>query len=444
MTCAYLLAKEGASVDVFEASPHVGGLTRSFELWGEKVDLGPHIFSGFDAQTLALWKELIGDDYRELTRDTRISIAGKSYEYPLKPKQLLRGLGPLGALRAGLGVIDAKLRPRATPDSADYQFSARFGTYLQQLFFAPYCRKLWGCEPAEVDASFAHALVGDMSIAKALRNLVGGRSSEREASLHARFPYAIDGSGAFCERVASALRARGHRVHLGSPVERVVTQGARVTGLQVGGAFQAADWVVSSMPLPRLIAGLGGAPDEVRDALARLRFRSTILVYLRVRGGAALPHLWTYANDTLQAGRITNFAVWQGDPTRALQTIALEYWCDPDDALWRSDDASLSALATRELTLQLGTPIDVLASSIRRIRSSHPAYYRGYPADVARVHEHISNYQALTVVGRGGTYDYDAQARVLTLGIETANHVAAQLGLQRKPSRSPQENASLA
>ena len=48
LTAAYEIAKAGHEVEVFEASPYVGGMCRSFDLWGQTVDLGPHRFFSSD------------------------------------------------------------------------------------------------------------------------------------------------------------------------------------------------------------------------------------------------------------------------------------------------------------------------------------------------------------------------------------------------------------
>ena len=49
LTAAYELAKRGVEVDVFEAGEYVGGMARSFSLWNQTVDLGPHRFFSSDA-----------------------------------------------------------------------------------------------------------------------------------------------------------------------------------------------------------------------------------------------------------------------------------------------------------------------------------------------------------------------------------------------------------
>ena len=55
LTAAYQLAKEGIDVEVFEASDSVGGMAKSFMLWGQIVDLGPHRFFSSDPRVNQLW-----------------------------------------------------------------------------------------------------------------------------------------------------------------------------------------------------------------------------------------------------------------------------------------------------------------------------------------------------------------------------------------------------
>ncbi|HRI89328.1 MAG TPA: FAD-dependent oxidoreductase, partial [Candidatus Hydrogenedentes bacterium] len=99
MTAAYELTKRGISVDVYEASDTVGGLARSFRLWNQTVDLGPHRFFSNDKRVNALWLEVAGRDYKMVSRTTRIYYRGRYYHYPLKPVNAFVNLGPFEALR---------------------------------------------------------------------------------------------------------------------------------------------------------------------------------------------------------------------------------------------------------------------------------------------------------------------------------------------------------
>ena len=48
LTAAYKIAEAGFDGTLFEASDSVGGMAKSFELWGQIVDLGPHRFFSND------------------------------------------------------------------------------------------------------------------------------------------------------------------------------------------------------------------------------------------------------------------------------------------------------------------------------------------------------------------------------------------------------------
>lgn len=72
LSCAYELSKRGVEVIVFEASNNVGGMARSFDLWGQRVDLGPRRFFSKQKEINAFFKELIKDDYTLVNRQTRI------------------------------------------------------------------------------------------------------------------------------------------------------------------------------------------------------------------------------------------------------------------------------------------------------------------------------------------------------------------------------------
>src|SRR5579859_7666668 len=92
---AYELAKAGHHVQLFEASPFVGGMARSMTLWDQKTDLGPHRFFSSDARVNRLWLEVVGRDYRMVDRLTRIFYDGKFFLYPLQPTDALKNLGLL-------------------------------------------------------------------------------------------------------------------------------------------------------------------------------------------------------------------------------------------------------------------------------------------------------------------------------------------------------------
>jgi protoporphyrinogen oxidase len=80
--------------------------------------------------------------------------------------------------------------------------------------------------------------------------------------------YIEGGSATLLESLRAAIEGRGGRIHLRTPVQRVVTRDGRVTGLVAGGEERAFARVISTAPIqyvPRL------APDLPEDFVARIR-----------------------------------------------------------------------------------------------------------------------------------------------------------------------------
>jgi protoporphyrinogen oxidase len=77
ITAAYRLSGEiktgrVTQLDVYEISSHIGGLSKSLEMWGQTVDLGPHRFFSHDPKINSLWLEVVGNEYDIVNRQTRI------------------------------------------------------------------------------------------------------------------------------------------------------------------------------------------------------------------------------------------------------------------------------------------------------------------------------------------------------------------------------------
>lgn len=433
LTVAYALARAGVGVDVYESSPHVGGLTRSFELWGSTVDLGPHIFGIGSPEVMSVWNELIRDDWFALVRNTKVLANGRLYDYPLRAREVLRGLDPLGLVCVAIGILLGPLLQVRRERSAKSLFIGRFGSPLYRDFFLPYCRKLWGTDPSLIDEAFALAMVGDITVLGTLRKLLASAGRDRADQLRGEFPYARRGAGAFSVEAARYVEAHGGKVFLNTGVSHIYAAASRVTGLQVGDQHRPYRWVVSSMPLSRLVSSLGLDTSDLRARIERLRFRSTVLVYLNTSLSRRLPYLWSYINDAAGVGRITNVGAWTDRPSPYGRTIlTMEYWCTLGDELWKAGDDSLRAIATQDLAaiLPQGTLNSVHEASVVRLPNTHPFPYCGYQADLDVVMAQLQAMAGLSVIGRAGMHRYDSQYAAVETGLDIARQVQQALRVQ--------------
>ena len=94
LSCGYELVKAGVEVEIYEASPFLGGMARSFDLWGQRVDMGPHRFFSREKHINEFFTTLVKEDYTILNRLTRIYYRNRFFHYPIKLFNVLRNLPP--------------------------------------------------------------------------------------------------------------------------------------------------------------------------------------------------------------------------------------------------------------------------------------------------------------------------------------------------------------
>ena len=75
---------------------------------------------------------------------SRIFYDGKLYDYPLKPSNALRNLGPVEAVRCVLSYLWVRIHPPKDQTTLEGWIAARFGWRLYQHFFKTYTEKVWG------------------------------------------------------------------------------------------------------------------------------------------------------------------------------------------------------------------------------------------------------------------------------------------------------------
>ncbi|MGD9723095.1 MAG: FAD-dependent oxidoreductase [Pirellulales bacterium] len=429
LTAAYVLAKAGVEVEVFEASGAVGGLARSMQLWGQTVDLGPHRFFSTDARVNRLWLEIAERDYQMVDRLTRIYYRGRFFDYPLSAGNALWNLGPVTAAGCLLSYAAEQVRAGGADPNASFEdwVVRRFGRRLFEIFFKTYSEKLWGIPCDQLDADFAAQRIRKLSLGAALKGALG-LGAGKHRTLVDRFAYPTGGTGMIYERMTDYVRALG-QVHLRRPVQRVVTEGGRVCGLETEpGCVLPFDHVISTMPLTKLVQGLADVPPDVRRAAGALTFRNTLLVYLHVAAQDLFPDQWLYVHSPqLLTGRVTNFRNWvpqlYGSSPNTI--LSLEFWCYDHDALWQETDHQLVERAQAEIrSTGLIGQARVLDGQVLRLRRCYPVYARGYKEPLGKVVSYLDQLSGLTPIGRYGAFKYNNQDHSILMGLLAAENIA--------------------
>jgi protoporphyrinogen oxidase len=419
LTAAYELDRAAIHSVVLEKDELVGGLSRTVSHRGYRFDVGGHRFFTKVQAVERFWHDVLGHDFLRRPRLSRILYRGHYFAYPLKPLNVLLGLGPLESLRVALSYLAARMRPRQPEVSLEDWVINRFGEVLYRAFFKTYTEKVWGLACSDIGAEWAAQRIRGLSLTRAaLAALVPG-SSRGIKTLVDAFNYPRLGPGQMWERVRDGLAMQGRPVLMGMEVDAIHHSDGRVVAVDARRAHGGhrrfhVSHVISSMPLRELIEKLQPAPPPAVIVAAKaLRYRDFLTVGLIIRGAKLFPDNWIYIHDPqVRVGRVQNFGNWSSDlvPEREHSSLGMEYFCFEGDDLWTTSDEELVALATREGE-ELGlVPAERVEDGIViRMPKAYPVYDAEYATHLQVLREYLGRFSNLHPVGRNGLHKYNNQ-----------------------------------
>lgn len=429
ITACYQLSKQSDyELDLYEASNSVGGMSKTIELWNQKVDIGPHRFFSSDNRINELWLEVVKNDYEMVDRLTRIYYRKKFFSYPIKAFNALQNLGIFTAFRCILDYFLEKFKKNRDLSTFEGWVINRFGNRLYTIFFKTYTEKLWGIPCSELDADFASQRIKKFSLGEAIKAALFGNSGKHK-TLVEQFAYPNEGTGMVYERMSASILANSGQVFLNKPIQKIIIENNKAVGIiTVDGETKYYDHIISSMPVTQLVSRIENVPTAVLEATNKLKFRNTIIVYLNINAIDLFPDNWIYIHsDTLQMGRMTNFRNWVPSIINNEKTTicALEFWCYNDDKLWNISDAELIELAKSEFKQTGIGPenIEILGGHVYKIPKCYPVYAKGYKEPLSEVQKYLKTIDNLQVIGRYGAFKYNNQDHSILMGILAADNI---------------------
>lgn len=437
MTAAYQLSKklgdQLSQLDVYELGEQVGGLSRTLDLWDQKVDLGPHRFFSRDPRINSLWLEVVRDQYDIVNRQTRIYYNQRFFDYPIRAFNALKGLGILEAFRCVLSYILERLSPTRDTSTFEGWVTSRFGKRLYAIFFKTYTERLWGIPCTELDSDFAAQRIKKLNLFEAIKNALLQGKGKQHATLVDQFAYPLGGTGSVYLSMQSMIEARGGKVWLRTGVKKVLTREGQLRALELEDGLEVEyDHIISTMPISLLVERLPEVPAEVKASAQKLRFRNTLLVYLEIGESDLFTDQWLYIHDpSVSFGRVSNFRNWVPELCGKQQStiLCLEYWCNFGDALWELEEEELVELATREIVVSgLAPEGSVLRGKVVRLPRCYPVYFMGYREAMAPVESYLSSIPGLHVIGRYGAYKYNNQDHSMLMGMRVAENILDHAG----------------
>ena len=461
LSAALDVVESGHRCTLVEASARVGGMAGSFEIAGQRVDYGSHrLHYAISERQRARFERLLGDDLQVRPRNGRIRLRDRWIGFPLRTWDLLTHVPPSFGLRIAADMVTDPLR--RTPDrsldrpsgpSFDTEVRARLGSTVADEFYGPYALKLYGVEPAELDAELAQRRVSASGIGDVLRRVVrAARPAGRQ------FLYPRHGYGQLSEAMAAAAVDAGVDLRLNTAAARIdlstggVTVRLRPQGRQtdVGGRPGTApessetpnprtdadesvhaDAVLSTVPIPTLASIVKPAPPpEVVDALGRCRTRAMVLAYLAVDRDQYTPYDAHYfpGPDTVVARLSEPKNYRDGDDPAGQSVLCAEIPCWFHDDIWHADDTAIAERVVTDLEA-MGLPaVSPSGTAVRRLPSVYPVFERATLGDRATVAEWLASLapSGLISFGRQGLAVIDNLHHVTDMGAGAASAVTPE------------------
>ncbi len=472
---------------VLEKSTYMGGISRTLNYKGNRMDLGGHRFFSKSDRVMDWWLNVLpiergAGDTNEIryhgasrtvdceqhaaeadngervmlvrNRKSRIYFLSRFFDYPISlSKDTLVKLGFWRTFRIGLSYLRAVALPIRDVQTLEDFFINRFGKELYLTFFKDYTEKVWGVPCREISSEWGAQRIKGLSISKTIGHILAKpfkRSGDiaqkkTETSLIEKFLYPKYGPGQMWEEVARQIRLRGGKILTELEVTKLVLEGDQVKSVVARNTTDGTeerfdgDYFVSTLPVKELVRSLDReVPENIRAISDGLLYRDFITVgllldRLKIRDGAPDGKLgvadnWIYIQEpNVLAGRLQIFNNWSeflvADPNKVW--VGVEYFCYESDRIWQLSDSEMSELAQRELvSIGIIDAADVIDSTVHRMPKTYPAYFGTY-SKFGELREYVDRIDNLFLIGRNGMHKYNNQDHSMLTAMTAVENIAS-------------------
>ncbi|MBU0493953.1 MAG: NAD(P)/FAD-dependent oxidoreductase [Chloroflexi bacterium] len=281
LTAAYRLGhaqrpgEAGHTVTVYEAGPEIGGQARTFPIAGTRLEIFyHHLFAG-DRDILDLVADLgLTDQMDWIESRQGFFHGGTIYDFGT-PVSLLKfkPLNVFDRFRAGLMLLFLmKYRNwQALEPVTAVDWVRRWGgPGAYNVIFGPLLRGKFGSSADQVTMTW---LWGKIHLRGASRS--EGMQKESLGYMRGSFQVLLDALGA-------AIQAQGGTIHVSTPVERIVVQDGRATGIQHGARLTQHDAVIATVPSAAFLRMTPDLPDAYADNLRWMRYQRALCLVLQL------------------------------------------------------------------------------------------------------------------------------------------------------------------
>ena len=465
-------------VTVFEESDTFGGISRTVNYKGNRMDMGGHRFFSKVPEVNEWWEKMLptqgampyddvvlkresavkegGPDPEKTDRVmlkrhrlSRIFFNSRFFDYPISMKfETIKNMGFGTTVVAGCSYMKSAMFKKKENSLEDFYIN-RFGKKLYSMFFENYTENLWGRHPSEISPEWGAQRVKGLSIKAILSDMFGKafhkKNRKVETSLIEEFSYPKLGPGQLWEITAGEFEKLGGKMVKNAKVTKILKNSDnKLTGIIYvkdgkEEKFEG-DYIISSMPVKDLVEGMNDVPKKFLDIAKGLPYRDYMTV------GVLVPHLnlknetkiktisnivpddWVYVHDkNVKMGRFQIYNNWSPYLVKDIENtvwIGLEYFCNEGDKLWSMTDDDFGKLGISEMVKMklIDSESEVLDYHVERVKKAYPAYFDTYE-HMDELRDYLNTIPNLYCVGRNGQHRYNNIDHSMCTAFETVNNI---------------------
>lgn len=480
LTAAYELLTKSKDIEVvvFEESDCFGGISKTVNYKGNRMDMGGHRFFSKIPEVNAWWDHMLPmqghptyddiilhrpmpvaeggpdpekEDRVMLTRHrvSRILFDTKFYDYPISLKpETFKNFGLLTTLKVGFSYLGSMFH-KLPEDNLENFYINCFGRKLYSMFFEYYTENLWGRHPSEIDASWGAQRTKGLSIMGILKDFFGKlfkvKNRKVNTSLIEEFKYPKLGPGQLWDVTAAEVEKLGGTIIKNAKVTRVHKNANNVlTSLTYEKDGQEltmeGDYFISTMPVRDLVGGMNDVPADAARIAAGLPYRDYMTLGVLVPKinlvnktnirtvNNIVPDCWVYVQDrNVKLGRFQIYNNWSPYMIKDLEHtvwIGLEYFVNEGDEYWNMTEEEFAKIGVSEM-IKLGlidSPDVVLDVHMEKVKKAYPAYFDTYD-EIDRLVDYLSSIENLYCVGRNGQHRYNNIDHSMVTSFEAVKNI---------------------
>ena len=480
LTAAYELLTKSKDIEVvvFEESDCFGGISKTVNYKGNRMDMGGHRFFSKIPEVNAWWDHMLPmqghptyddiilhrpmpvaeggpdpekEDRVMLTRHrvSRILFDTKFYDYPISLKpETFKNFGLLTTLKVGFSYLGSMFH-KLPEDNLENFYINCFGRKLYSMFFEYYTENLWGRHLSEIDASWGAQRTKGLSIMGILKDFFGKlfkvKNRKVNTSLIEEFKYPKLGPGQLWDVTAAEVEKLGGTIIKNAKVTRVHKNANNVlTSLTYEKDGQEltmeGDYFISSMPVKDLVGGMNDVTADAARIAAGLPYRDYMTLGVLVPKinlvnktnirtvNNIVPDCWVYVQDrNVKLGRFQIYNNWSPYMIKDLEHtvwIGLEYFVNEGDEYWNMTEEEFAKIGVSEM-IKLGlidSPDVVLDVHMEKVKKAYPAYFDTYD-EIDRLVDYLSSIENLYCVGRNGQHRYNNIDHSMVTSFEAVKNI---------------------